>query len=668
MIDINRILAQLGAKGATDVGGPGFEGYLLKLGAGGLIDGSLLTALDVVGALDDVYYVDDALGDDTTGTGTINSPLKTIDEAVARNITAGASPVIVYLRPGTYTMSTIADSAQSSFTLIGAGPEHVVISSSIVFNNSSGANTLNLYGINAGTITDLDAGGNFDVNLYGRSAAGAVSGGSTGTATIYPGSSAVSVATITKVFAVIGDEVEYSPATPGDWTIVPDKVEDALDNAAADLAKALFVDGTRSMTGDLDLDGNSIDNVFELGVGDTFTPTARVHVKDNTTAQDTNILSQIDDDTVWGLRIQNDAAGDSWGQVVADDSTFSVIYDDVMDDKGIDIRTDGRFFHGALDSAPVDATIGTSKITSFIDEGANQLKFRARYSDGSTLQTFSLGAGVSSTFLGLSDTPGTYSGQAGLVATVNPGETALEFSAASTDFLGLTDTPGDYSGQAGKAVVVNIGETALEFGTSSRTGIVRELYIDAADMVPSVTAGATADTEERGDSTVDQLLFAASGTTSVQFKRRMPDTWDLGPVAVIMYWDADGGASPGETVNWNVIANALSDDDPIDHASLAGTDVRDDFIAVGDLHVTDKVGFTIAGTPALDDLILFRLERLADDASDDLADVAKLLGVAIQYTESETEPSAWTLLINNKVIEDGNNKVMEDGNNKITES
>lgn len=34
-------------------------------------------------------------------------------------------------------------------------------------------------------------------------------------------------------------------------------------------------------------------------------------------------------------------------------------------------------------------------------------------------------------------------------------------------FVGLTDTPANYAGQAGKYIKVNAGETVLEFGTPS---------------------------------------------------------------------------------------------------------------------------------------------------------------------------------------------------------
>ena len=50
---------------------------------------------------------------------------------------------------------------------------------------------------------------------------------------------------------------------------------------------------------------------------------------------------------------------------------------------------------------------------------------------------------------------------------------------------------------------------------------------------------------------------------------------------------------------------------------------------------------TVGGTPALHDLLLFKVSRLPADDGDTLVGDARLLGVLIQYTESSTEPSAW---------------------------
>jgi len=41
--------------------------------------------------------------------------------------------------------------------------------------------------------------------------------------------------------------------------------------------------------------------------------------------------------------------------------------------------------------------------------------------------------------------------------------TAVGGGGGASDFLGLTDTPGSYAGQAGLVPVVNLAETALEF-------------------------------------------------------------------------------------------------------------------------------------------------------------------------------------------------------------
>lgn len=38
-----------------------------------------------------------------------------------------------------------------------------------------------------------------------------------------------------------------------------------------------------------------------------------------------------------------------------------------------------------------------------------------------------------------------------------------------TTFVGLTDTPANYTGQAGKYLKANAGEDALEFGTPAGT-------------------------------------------------------------------------------------------------------------------------------------------------------------------------------------------------------
>lgn len=100
---------------------------------------------------------------------------------------------------------------------------------------------------------------------------------------------------------------------------------------------------------------------------------------------------------------------------------------------------------------------------------------------------------TAATFLSLSDTPGSFAGQANKVLVVNVDENALEFVSVATfpsyvanagkvlavnvtedgvewidatsaaTFTDMTDTPANYTGQSGKLVAVNEAENGLEF-------------------------------------------------------------------------------------------------------------------------------------------------------------------------------------------------------------
>lgn len=79
--------------------------------------------------------------------------------------------------------------------------------------------------------------------------------------------------------------------------------------------------------------------------------------------------------------------------------------------------------------------------------------------------------GGATTFLGLTDTPGSYAGQATKYPRVKADESALEFVAGAggaATFLELSDTPAAYAGQAGKIAKVNAAANALEFALTPK--------------------------------------------------------------------------------------------------------------------------------------------------------------------------------------------------------
>ena len=174
------------------------------------------------------------------------------------------------------------------------------------------------------------------------------------------------------------------------------------------------------------------------------------------------------------------------------------------------------------------------------------------------------------------------------------------------------------------------------------TDTLRTQYIPAAAMVPRTTNGAATDTEEyaTNDIMLDQFLFDTTVEEGVQFSLMMPDEWDLGTIKYKIFWGAATGASAADTVSWGVRAGAISNDDPIDAALGTQIVVDDIVIAVGDVHISPaSAALTIGGTPALGDLCIFQIVRNVA-GTDDMAEDAKLIGMAMQYTET-TLGAAW---------------------------
>ncbi len=79
-----------------------------------------------------------------------------------------------------------------------------------------------------------------------------------------------------------------------------------------------------------------------------------------------------------------------------------------------------------------------------------------------------------------------YTGLAWVLLFEHMESTPVPAAAGATSFLGLTDTPDSYSGQAGKVVKVNTGATALEFGDAGGAGLAVEVvdvvYEDVNDL------------------------------------------------------------------------------------------------------------------------------------------------------------------------------------------
>lgn len=184
--------------------------------------------------------------------------------------------------------------------------------------------------------------------------------------------------------------------------------------------------------------------------------------------------------------------------------------------------------------------------------------------------------------------------------------------------------------------------SGLTAGTHyKRTGVVRNIWIDAGAMRSTTTAGAASGETELSvnKQNADLWDFDSATNENVQFRVCMPDEWDRGTVKVKFYWTASTGS--GDTA-WDIQAVATSNHDPIDASWGTAVEVVDTLTAVADVCATAATGaVTVGGTPALGDVVWWQVFRHADDAADTLTGDARLIGVMIQYTESATEPAAW---------------------------
>jgi len=123
------------------------------------------------------------------------------------------------------------------------------------------------------------------------------------------------------------------------------------------------------------------------------------------------------------------------------------------------------------------------------------------------------------------------------------------------------------------------------------------------------------------DTAADEYCFA---------KWRPPKNWNAGVVKVKAKWGTAAGLA-AETIELEVSAVAIGNDDAIDAAYGTAVALTDTFIAQGDQHETAySSDLTVAGTPAKGDTVYFKIMR--DVSADDLTGDLELLELIIQYT------------------------------------
>jgi hypothetical protein len=189
---------------------------------------------------------------------------------------------------------------------------------------------------------------------------------------------------------------------------------------------------------------------------------------------------------------------------------------------------------------------------------------------------------------------------------------------------------------ANSADIVNLKKYAPQHET---------IWIPAGAMIPRITNGAEVGTKQFATQYImqDYLAFDTATEEYAAVNIVMPEAWDLGTVKLKFFWaPVNDSGSVGDTVEWEVAALAISNADDLITA-LGSSQVISDALLAGEpdtLHVTAATpALTIGGTPALGDLVHFRISRNVG-GTDNFGYDALLFGVLIQYTLSETV-AAW---------------------------
>ena len=130
---------------------------------------------------------------------------------------------------------------------------------------------------------------------------------------------------------------------------------------------------------------------------------------------------------------------------------------------------------------------------------------------------------LSTTFLELTDTPGTYSGYSDNILIVNAGEDALEYLPFKV--ISLKDTPSSLSGQAGKGLAVNDAEDSFELVEVG----AQDLGLIWAQVIDQAVLGTASETSLFGAWRGSKVITA--------------DTLDVGSLIRLQAWgylDYDG--------------------------------------------------------------------------------------------------------------------------------
>jgi len=218
--------------------------------------------------------------------------------------------------------------------------------------------------------------------------------------------------------------------------------------------------------------------------------------------------------------------------------------------------------------------------------------------------------------------------------------TTAQFNAALSD--------GSFATLAGSEILTNktvdltsntVTGTTAEFQTANSDGTFRiagkeTMWIPATSMTPALSNGAAVSQFETTTNAVNvETMDFDTGTDEfAHFNIAFPKAWNKGTVTFQVIWTATTGGTTGIAMALQAVS--IADNEAIDTAYGTAVVVTDDAqTGAEETYVSaESAAITIAGTPADDELVYFRLFRDVSDANDDLAEDAKIIGIKLFFT------------------------------------
>ncbi len=169
------------------------------------------------------------------------------------------------------------------------------------------------------------------------------------------------------------------------------------------------------------------------------------------------------------------------------------------------------------------------------------------------------------------------------------------------------------------------------------TGIAsgkQTMWIPGTAMLKAITNGPTTGQFETTTNKVNvrTVDFDSTGDEYVHFQIAFPKKWNESTVTFQVWWTSESTTTDG--VAWALQGVSFSDSLTLDTAYGTAVVVTDDAqSAAKDVYITaESTAVTIAGTPAVDELVSFRFLRDVSDANDDMVLDAKLIGIKLFWT------------------------------------